>query len=445
MTKTLHRRTLLRGAGGVAMALPFLHVMRGRRAFAAESPKRLLTWFFGMGTIQSQWEPSGGETDFKLSRILQPMEPIKSDIVVLKNVDSHGYGHWHTSANMTGFKPKAGAGEFDGKGPTIDQELARRWKDKTPIGSLVLGVAVPKNSDKNWSIISWSGPKAGILPENNPYAVYERLFMAAPAGGNAIDLAVLRARKRSVIDAARENANRLLARLGTEDKKRLEAYFTSVREIENKLDATKEAAGGTCKAPAAGTTMLDFNSAKNVPALLELQHSLTVAAFACDLTRVVTLMTDGAGTGRNHGPFVPGCDGGWHAVSHEANAGSIEKMVKIHSWYNQQFTSLVQKLKATPDVDGKTLLDNTLVWQQPEYGANVPDGETHQHQRMPYVIAGRAGGAIKTGRLLSFDRNKRPKNNLLLVSIMHAMGFKDVQTYGDPALGSGPLPGLVSG
>jgi hypothetical protein len=184
--------------------------------------------------------------------------------------------------------------------------------------------------------------------------------------------------------------------------------------------------------------MIDFNSSRNVPDLMKLQHALAIAAFACDATRVITIQTDAAGTGRNHGPFIPGSDGGWHGVSHEATSASIEKMVKINLWYNEQLVSLIQQLKATPDARG-SLLDNTLVWQQPEYGANVPDPDTHQHQRLPYVLAGRCGGAVKTGRFLSYAGN--PRNNHLLVSILRAFGYPD-ETFGDPQV-RGPLRGLV--
>lgn len=437
--RTLSRRFLLRGAGGVAIGLPFLDVMRPRRAEAVEPPRRFLVWFFGMGTIENQWEPSGGEIDFRLSRILKPFEAVREEIVILKGLASHGYGHWHTSANMTGWKPGLnGDGKgFQGAGITIDQELARRWKDRTRLSHLQLGVAVPRNNDKNTSIISWAGKGQGLLPDNSPYATYERLFGAAEGGAaTAEELRLLRARRRSVLDTALDNARRLERQLGAEDRPRLEGYFQGLREIERKLDAP-EAPGGVCARPGLGGTMIDFNSSKNVPELMKLQHALAVAAFACDATRVITIQTDAAGTGRNHGPFIVGTDGGWHGVSHEATAGSIEKMVKINVWYNEQLVGLLQQLKATPDARG-SLLDNTLVWQQPEYGANVPDSDTHQHQRMPYLLAGRCGGSIKTGRLLTYTGNL--KNNHLLISILRAFGYPD-ETYGDPQY-KGPLRGL---
>jgi hypothetical protein len=442
MALTLNRRTLLRGAGGVAMGLPFLDVMRPRRASAADPipPRRLLIWFWGMGTIQNQYQPSGGETDFKLSRILQPFEPVRQDIVILQGLATHGYGHWHTSANMTGWKPGAnGDGKgFQGGGATVDQELAKRFMGKTRLSHLLLGVAVPRNNDKNTAVISWAGKSQGLLSENSPYATYERLFGSVEGGaGTAEELRILRARRRSVIDNALENARRLDKQLGGQDKQRLDAYFQGVREIERKLDAP-EAPGGVLPRPNLGGTMLDFNAVKNVPELMKLHHALAVNALATDATRVVTIMTDAAGTGRNHGSFIPGTDGGWHGVSHEATAASIEKMAKINIWYNQQFVSLLQELKSTPDAKG-TLLDNTLCWQMPEYGANVPDGETHQHWRLPYVLAGRCGGAIRTGRKLSYPN--KTMNNHLLVSIMNAFGFPD-QTFGDPQY-KGGLKGLV--
>jgi hypothetical protein len=444
--RSLGRRTLLRGAGGVAVGLPFLDLMRPRRGDAAvESTRRFLVWFWGMGTVANQWEPQGAELDWKLSRILMPFTPVKQDIVVVKGLAAPGgYGHWHTSANMTGWKPgKAGDGKgFDGAGTTVDQELAKRWKDKTRLGHLLLGVAVPRNNDKNTSIISWAAKGQGLLPENSPYATYERLFGAAEGGAATADeLKLLRARRRSVLDSALDNARRLEKQLGAEDRTRLDAYFQGVREIERKLDAPAATLpGGVCKRPdlAAGGAMIDFNSQKNVPQLMKLQHELAVAAFACDATRVISIQTDAAGTGRNHGPFLPGTDGGWHGISHEATAASIEKLVKINVWYNEQFVSLLQQMKAVNDGNG-TLLDSALCWQMPEYGPNVPDGDTHQHQKLPYVLAGRCGGSVKTGRLLSFA-NKLPHNHLM-IAIMRAFGFPD-ETFGDPQY-KGALKGLV--
>lgn len=440
--RPLSRRHLLRGAGGVALALPWLEIMLpGRKAHAA-APKRFMVFFTPNGTVRSNWAPTGSSTDFKLSRILAPLEPHKQDIVVINGVDQKmgGFGDGHTqgmASMLTGTPCNSGPWNPNtagwASGLSIDQELANKIGGGTKFPSLEFGIQVGVHGQPGgskvtvWTRMCYKGSDQPIVPENSPYSMYNRVF--SDLTGDPAALTRLRATRKSVLDALGAEYKGLLVRLGGEDRKRFDSHVQSLREIEVALDG-QGAAIGACKGPTQAAPV-DINNNANYPIMGKLQSELAVRALACDLTRVATLQWSHS-VGCNSHTWVDAA-GAHHELSHN-EAGETEKLTRINTWYTQQFANLLVMLKSVPEGNG-TLLDNTVVLM-----CNEMANGGHSGTDAPYVLAGRAGGALKTGRFLNFA-GAMPNNNLLL-SLLNAMGVP-AKTFGKADWCTGPLPGLL--
>lgn len=443
----LSRRAVLRGAGGITVALPLLDLMRpaGRLARAATPPlKRFLVFFSPDGSIHENWVPTGTETAFTLSRILAPLEPNKDKLVIVNGVenkvggysakpgDDHmkGMGSMLTGMGLLPGTTQGGAGDPAGLagGISVDQTIAAAIGVDTKFRSLELGIQAG-SAGTVWGYSNYSGPGQALPLENNPSAVFNRVF--APQAGGAAAINKLRAERKSVLDAVIESYTKLGPRLGADDKAKLDAHVTHVRDLEKRLTA----AGPTCTIPAAPGT-LDHKANANFPAVGKLQMDLMVLALACDLTRVGTLQWEQSVGNVRFSWVDPAITRGHHDLSHDGDtvAETIEQLTKINVWYAQQFNYLLDALKNTKEGDGSTMLDNTLVLWVNE----LARGNAHSHDKMPYVLAGGAGGALRTGRFLTYKGT--PHNNLL-VSCMNLMGVPGT-TFGNPTFCTGPLANL---
>jgi hypothetical protein len=445
---TLSRRTLLRGAG-VSMALPWLEAMAlpARKAGAAGLfPKRFISFTQPNGYIRDAWVPTGGETDFKLSRSLAPLEPVRSDVLILEGVDNRaatrgpgddhmrGMGTMLTGIELLPGTLQGGAGAPAGLagGISVDQEIVRNAQVRTKVPSLELGV----QSARTGTVYGYSvyRDKAAPLPlENNPRTAFNRLFAEFDPTGTDVTLKRLQEERRSVLDAVRGSYSDLARRLGVDDRQKLEAHADAVRELE--LNATS--VGNQLQACAKpGIPELDARANAEVPRIGKVQMDLIVMALACDLTRVATLQwAHSAGTYRF---FWLGIQKGTHhGLSHKEDTDlqNVEYLTRIDHWFAQQFAYLVQALKGVREGQG-TMLDNSLVLWSNE----LCKGNRHSHAKMPYVLAGRAGGAVKTGRFLSYG--DQPHNDLL-IAILRAMDI-NATTFGNPAYCRGPLPGMLN-
>lgn len=448
----LHRRSVLRGAGGVAVALPLLEAMLPRRAYAAP-PRRLAVFFTPNGTIRENWLPTGGMSDFVLGPILRPLEPHRGDIVVIDGVDQMQSGldvHIRGMACMLTGMPPAANGPWNGDGfatgPSVDQVVANAFKGATPLPSLELGVGVgapaarpPFSPVTAFTRMVYTGSNAPLTPENSPYAAFDRLFapMTARSPAAAQAAARRRADRMSVLDALSDDYRDLVARVGGEDKQRLDAHLQALRDLEQALASPGiDPTGPVCAPPSVGAT-LDVNATTNFPTILKLQMDLMTRAFACDLTRVATLQWS-----HSVSELVLswlGLTDQHHELSHhgDSDAAAKTKLTTINTWFAQQFAYLVDKLGQEKDATGASLLDSVaLLWCN-----ELAKGNIHAGDNALYVVAGRAGGAIRTGRFLKFD-GRVPHNNLLL-SLVRAMGV-DAQTFGNPQWCTGPLTGLLT-
>jgi hypothetical protein len=445
MSRTLSRRTILRGAGGAAIALPWLEVMRARRAHAAASPiKRFIVMFSPNGTIPSAWTPTpgAGETDFTLSRILAPLEDHKTNLVLVSGLEQKGGGGDGHQTGMGGMLTgqMLNAGPFAGvgappagwpMGPSVDQRIAEALAVPTKLRSLELGVQV--GSADNWGRMIYRAANQPLPPEDQPAGVYERVF--SDLHTNPAVLARLRRRRQSMLDAVGAQYARVSGRLGAADRQRLDAHLTAVREIETRLTTDLVVNNPSCHDP----TLTPVSAAANdaFPAVGALQMDLMVMALACDITRVASLQWSRS-VSQTRFSWLNVTEG-HHDLSHrpDGEAKALESLIQINTWYAQQFAGLISRLKATPDGAGGTLFDSTLLLWCNE----LAKGNTHSRMGAPYVLAAGAGTGLRTGRYLRYDGQGLGHNNLL-VSILNVMGVPD-RTFGKPEWCTGPLTGLI--
>ncbi len=440
----MNRRTLLRGAG-IAIGLPFLEAMRpAKTARAAEGfPRRFVTMYSANGTIHDAWVPKGGETSFELSRILAPLEAHKKDIIVLDGIDlmGGGGGDEHqagTGGLLTGqmlnpgpFKGGSGSGGW-ANGVSLDQHLANHFGWKTRFRSREFAVQ-PSFGGKgnNLNMMSYLGSNQPIPAQSNPYQAFTTLF--TEMGANPKDLARLRAERHTVLDAVMEEYRGVRASIGAEDNRRVDAHLTAIREIEQRLDSGGSSAV-TCHKPGAPKPAIDLAANDNFPLIGRLMTDLMVRALACDLTRVATFQWSHGLSNTVHTWL--GVNERHHQLSHagDTNAEAKEQMTKITHWYTQQFAYLVDEMKKVVEGDG-TLLDHSLVL----WGNELGKGNTHSRLDVPLVLAGSAGGTLKTGRFLAYE-GPTPHNNLL-VSIANLMGVPTT-SFGKADWCTGPLARL---
>jgi hypothetical protein len=446
----IDRRALLRGAGGVAIGLPFLEVMTPleRRARAAASPpRRFLVFFSPDGSIHENWVPTGAETSFTLSRILAPLEAHKQRLVILDGVenkvggysarpgDDHmkGMGTALTGIGLLPGTTQGGAGDPAGLagGISVDQAIASSIGATTKFKSLELGVQAG-SSGTVWGYTAYAGANQPLPPDNNPQSVFTRVF--ASVGADAGAIARKQAERKSVLDAVQQSYAKLNPRLGAADRAKLDEHLTNIRDLETRLTAVG-AGAATCAKPA-DPGKLDYKSNATFPMVGKLQTDLLMMALACDLTRVGTLQWEQS-VGNVRFTWVdPAITRGHHDLSHDGDgvADTIEQLTKINVWYSQQFAYLLDSLQKAKEADGTSMLDNTLViWIN-----ELARGNAHSHDKMPYVLAGGAGGGLRTGRFLTY---KRASHNDLLVSCLNLMGVAGT-TFGDPAFCTGPLANL---
>lgn len=470
--RPLSRRTLLTGTAGCAIALPFLEAMLPRRASAAddEVPKRFLVWTTPNGVVVDNWicaQGPGGPTDFELSTILAPLGGHKADMVVLQNLEqANSYGH-HCIGSLTGRSAlDVGFPNLTATGISLDQYLAEKWTGLAPIPSLQLGVGITQNRE-TVACVSWNAALQPQAAENNPFAAFSRLFPNGSGEPNA-DLERVIAARMSILDSAKDQTQALVGRVGHSDKMVLENYFESLREVEQQLSDLQESAAacGSPQFPAPPAPDDAWWLANDrVPDVIDLHADLIAIAFACDLTRIVTLNLANDGGAHRTFPYIDGVDAthDWHGWSHQVETGNRDVLTAIDVWHNGKLSQLLDRLAATVDVDGNSVLHNSIVMTNNEYGPNgpvdylglppgnsTPSNLSHYTVTMPYVLFGQAGGALTTGRNLVFPLKDPGGGNgrgihstRLLLSLLHLYGIEDA-TFGDPSFDQGVLDELLA-
>jgi hypothetical protein len=416
----LHRRTFLKGMGA-SLALPLLDAMTPALAAAGSvaSPTRLAFTYVPNGVTMPAWTPTGSGPDFELPRILKPLTPFKDDILVLsglshQNANALGDGpgdHARAAAcYLTGVHPRKTAGGDIQNGVSVDQVAASHWADQTRLPSIELGCDDSRtvgNCDSGYSCaytnsLSWRGPTTPMPPELNPRLVFERLFGAFDTGADPATRERRLRERRSVLDAVMERTRALTTELGASDRRKMDEYLTSVREIERRIDMaehdTRDLPPGVEKPPGIPVLYADY---------VKLMFDLQVTAFQTDLTRVSTMMLGREGSLRTY-PEIGVPDPHHPLTHHGGKVDWIEKVTQINVFHMELFAHFLERLKATPDGDG-TLLDHIVV----VYGSGISDGDKHAHDDLPVLLAGRGNGSVRPGRHMSYSA-ETPMANLYL-------------------------------
>jgi hypothetical protein len=286
------------------------------------------------------------------------------------------------------------------------------------------------------------GPGQPVNPDDDPLNAFARLFGGV---GDGADADLEKRRKKSVLDAALGDLDALRTRLGQTERARLDLHLDALREVEARIVNNAAATCGQGFDPRGFAVSptdyypLTFHKEENFRLVGELQMDLAVLALACGATRVVSLMwSHPVSPTRIH---ETGVTTGNHDASHYGSEDSAlaSDFVKLKRWLMERFVYLIDKLQRTPE-EGGSLLDHTLVLLCSELG----DSDDHDHKSVPFVLAGRAGGALRTGRYLNYTNKNAGENEphtKLLVSIARALDV-DIDRFGYTGHGTGPLSGL---
>jgi Protein of unknown function (DUF1552) len=460
MIKRLSRRTLLRGAAGVGIALPFLEAMMPRRASGATptAPRRIMFVFQPNGDQTLRRFTNQDEMNFVFDEFLAPLEPYRSEILLLNRLDRryHNFmagqradGHQQGGASLAPWMSGTGAFPIGGGngatvgyvlGPSADHEIGDRVLQANP-GVSTRHLVFRVNTEENniWSVSSHGGPvgqQNAIDPATDPYNAYTSLF-----AGDSKDPAVVTAlaktmlMKQSALDNAIGEIATLRAKLGTDDQQRLDMHTQALRDIERTLQSTNSTPA--CSPVPLPTPAVALYDDANHEVLGQLFFKISAWAFACDHTRSINFNWSGNTNNRVYTNL--GLTQGHHDISHISTDDAFAMIRQIHKHLWEQSVTLHDLLKATPDGMGQTLWDNTLVVHWNELG----QGDVHSENDALVVFAGGAGGYFNMGRLIDFQ-NKASFADML-VSCFQYMGFSDVTSFGDPLLNSGgPLAGLTA-
>jgi hypothetical protein len=432
---TARRRFLAAGAATSALALfPWLE----RRAHAASLPPRVLLYYTPHGTVWDQFRCAGGETDFTFSPILMPLAAHRERLVILdglemKNGTDYYIPHTYTMPVLwTGSPIDTAASLFCrddhdqcfgwGTGTSVDQAIATRLKPTTPFTTLELGYQCKGLHPANRMI--YGSPGNAKNPLDDPAKAFQQLFGAVQGGSTDAD-ALATLRRKSVLDSVLADFGSRRGSLSAADSARLDAHATSVRELEKSLAANQP----TCTAPASPTDI-------TAETAIDRQSDLIASVFGCGLTRIASFQLRVADNDNSLYPWVGLDEGGHHTLSHENDSATLATLAKLYTWYAGRFAYLLDRLAATPDVDGTSVLDNTLI----VWGSELGTGWSHSLSNVPFVLAGGASERLNGGRYLKVTKTL---TNRVLVTALHAAGFTDVDQYGATDTGSGPLPGVL--
>ncbi|MDF1840304.1 MAG: DUF1552 domain-containing protein [Rubripirellula sp.] len=440
MPHSLSRRTVLRGLG-TSVALPLLQAMAPTRLLSAATPRggpplRMAFLYVPNGMHMPDWTPKEDGTKFDLPPTLARLADHRESFNVLTGLTldgarAHGDGggdHARSvAAFLTGSHPRKTNGADIQNGISVDQATAQFVGDATRFASLELGLeasAQAGNCDSGYSCayasnMSWRGPTNPMAKEINPALVFDRLFAGQVVKETRTAQSTREKYRKSVLDFVLDDAQQLHKKLPAVDQRKLDEYLYSVRDVEKRLNGTERLRMTEEGVP-------DYPRPSGVPRELakhaELMMDMLMLAMQTDSTRILSFMMTNAGSNRSY-PEI-GVSQGHHESSHHGkSADKQQNIAKINRFQIDRFEYLLRRLRGISEGQG-TLLDNCMI----VYGSGISDGDRHNHDDLPILLAGAAGGRIKTGRHIRY-KNGTPLCNLYLW-MMHQMGAK-ADTFGD--------------
>lgn len=427
----ISRRTALRGLG-TTVALPFLDAMAPARAFAASAnaaPKRMAFLFVPNGVNLAHWTPQQTGFGYDLPSILEPLKNVKNNVSVLTGLthdkgraNGDGAGDHARSASvfLTGSQPRKTSGGNIRSGVSADQVAAQQLGHLTKFPSLELGCEAGRNSgncDSGYSCayshnIAWASETMPVAKEVDPRAVFERLFGddSKNASKSQAERAFFR---RSLLDYVSDDAKRMQRKLGQHDQQKIDEYLSAVRSIERRIQDSE-------KTNEFDPVVEAFEKPSGIPKQfadhVRLMADMMVLAFQTDQTRIATCMFGRAGSNRSYRMIdVPD---GHHDLSHHGNnPEKLEKIRKINQFHVQQLAYFLERLQSIQEGEG-TLLDQSMI----VYGSGLSDGNRHNNENLPVLLAGSGGGTLRPGRHIRYQE-ETPMTNLFM-SLLERVGVE---------------------
>ncbi|WP_158224732.1 DUF1552 domain-containing protein [Agaribacterium haliotis] len=460
--KNYSRRTVIK-AMGLGAAAPFIPVFNAEAA-DGNAPKRFIVMTTPSGHGDG-YIPSNPGPDYVNGESFKVLDHLKSDINIYRGIDFGAYlkilgdGRTYNVTNShpalaphlltAAFTKKADGGANDGdqeavyhsEGLSIDQYISQRLQEnpetQTGLKYIFAGVKTPENAFYHQV---YGTPGASIYPQVDAQTLHSDIFNAADTGGPGGDEAFARrlAERRSVIDHAKAEIDAIKTVIATEDLHKMEAHLDAVRELERQLAFQESAGSLSCSVPTLKDEVGVYDERYRIDG--ENMMDLIVQGLSCDRSRVGTLMWSGAAD--NTVFTTKGLVIAHHALTHGAIGGAdkVRGRNLVVEWYAERFAYLLEKMKSIPEGDG-TMLDNTyVIWTSEHSNENNVE---HNRTNIPYVSAGRAGGAINTGQFFDFSNDRRTHGDVY-VTAAHAMGFTDIDHFGIPDFCKGPLPGVLA-
>ncbi len=442
--RTMDRRRFLNGVG-VAVALPAFPSLLARGAETPASaskqepgvtssgaPMRMAFMSIANGVQQDHWFPTA---DFELSETLSPLDPIKEHIQVISGLDHinatagpDGAGdHARSSATfLTGMRARKTAGSDIHVGISVDQRAAQAIGYRTRLPSLELTSDVVRNAggcDSGYACayqynMAWSSPTTPVTPEPKPRQVFERMFGAGVGAERKRNYLLRQASDRSVLDFVLEESSSVRKQLGAYDLRKFDEYTEVVRETEQRLKAAEKFS----EPPSTDWPTPGDSIPADLADYMNLMYDMVVLAFQTDATRIATLLLAHDGSNRTF-PSLGIAEGHHYMTHNQQKSEYAKKVAMIDRYYVSSWARFLKRLDEIEDVDGKSLLNNSMI----VFGGAIADGNRHTHENLPVVLAGHAGGAIKTGRYLQVE--KQPMSNLF-VSMLNRFGIETSQ-FGD--------------
>ena len=441
MPLSISRRTLLRGLG-TTVALPMFDAMASTRLLTAAEqevspPLRMAFLYVPNGMHMADWTPSQEGTEYELTPTLQGIKKYRESFNVLTGLTldgarAHGDGggdHARSvAAFLTGAHPRKTNGADIQNGVSIDQVTAEQVGKATRFSSLELGLeasAQAGNCDSGYSCayasnMSWRGPTNPVAKEIDPGAVFDRLFAGQTSKETRRAKTTREKYRKSVLDFVLEDAKSLHQKLPAVDRRKLDEYLYSVRDVENRLVGVERLEFTEEGVP-------DFPRPAGVPQDLakhsELMFDMMTLAMQTDSSRILSFMFTNAGSNRSY-PEI-GVSEGHHESSHHGKSEHKQQNIaKINRFHVDRFAYFLSRLSQVRENNGKTLLENSMV----VYGSGISDGDRHNHDDLPILLAGAGAGRIQTGRHIRYE-NGTPLCNLYLW-MMRQMGAK-AESFGD--------------